>query len=127
MDYSIAKECTFLSEQEKITFPEVVQRLAKAEIEFYYADLVAQSKTYYGKHEAFVIPCLKNLEKEGDHQFNADKVAEAIRLIQMGKIQYQEFLQRIIKAGVVAYFVFIQGCKALYLGKLGEQYIENFP
>lgn len=127
MNYAIAKECSLLSEQEKITFPEVVARLGKAGVELYYTDLLAPSKTYYSKSEAYVVPGSLESEKVLGPVFNSDAVAHAIRQIQTGKIQYQEFLRLIMEAGVISYFVFIKGRKAIYFGKLGEQHVESFP
>lgn len=126
MNYEVVRECTLLSEQEKITFPEVVARLDEAGIEMYYADLLVPSKTYYSKNEAYVVPCTYK-EKLVGTQFKEELVLHAIRLIQSGKIKYEEFLRKIMEAGVVSYFVFIKGRKAIYFGKLGEQHVEPFP
>src|SRR5689334_16388277 len=127
MNYKVAQECTLLSEEEKITFPEVVNRLDKADIELYYVDLLAESKTYYSNNEAFVVPFSIKSDIKVGSVFNADHVEQALRLIQSGQIKYQEFLRKIMDAGTVCYFVYIKGRKASYIGKLGEQYIEQFP
>jgi uncharacterized protein YbcV (DUF1398 family) len=127
MNYDVVKECTLLSDQEKISFPEVVARLDEANIEMYYADLLVPSKTYYSKNEAYVVPCTCNSEKIVGSMFNQDLVMDAIRLIQSGKIKYQEFIHKIMEAGVVSYSVFITGRKAIYFGKKGEQQVEQFP
>ncbi len=116
-----------LSAEEKITFPEVVARLKEANIELYYADLLVPTKTYYSKNEAYVVPFTLKSEKNVGSVFKGEQVKDAIVQIQTGKIKYQEFLRKIMQAGVISYFVFINGHKAIYFGKLGEQHVEEFP
>jgi len=127
MNYEVVKECAALAEQEKIAFPEVVARLDKAEIDFYYTDLLIPNKTFYANNEAFVVPCSFNSKKKVSNVFKADKVVQAIRLCQSMQIKYQEFIKLVKEAGVISYFVFIKGRKMVYFGKRGEQLIENFP
>jgi uncharacterized protein YbcV (DUF1398 family) len=125
MDYEAIKECTTLSD--KVPFPEIVARLDAADVELYYADLLIPSKTYYSKNEAYALPFSLKSEKKVGTAFNADHVVQAIRQIQSGQIHYQEFLRQVMEAGVVSYFVFIKGAKAIYFGRLGEQHVEQFP
>lgn len=127
MDYEAIETCSLQAEQEKIAFPEVVMRLDQAGVDLYYADLLVPCRTYYAGDEAYMVPSSIGSKKELGAIFKAQDIEKAIRLIQQGKIAYQEFLRLVMAAGVVAYFVFIKGRKAVYVGKLGEQYIEPFP
>jgi uncharacterized protein YbcV (DUF1398 family) len=127
MNYEIAKECTILSDEEKITFPEVVRRLQMAEIELYYADLLSLDKTYYSKNESYRVVCSIKSKREVATAFNMDGIVDAIRQSQTGKIRYQQFLKEVMDCGVVSYMVFINGRKAIYFGRNGEQHIEKFP
>ncbi len=127
MNNEVAKECTILSDEEKITFPEVIQRLSQAGIELYYADLLASKKTYYAHQTAYTVDCLPTSKHEVSSFFNQEGVINALRLIQSGKIQYQEFIRKIKECGVISYMVFIKGNQAVYFGRKGEQYIEKFP
>ena len=43
----VMQECTDASDHERITFPEVVARLARAGVERYHADLLRAEKIYY--------------------------------------------------------------------------------
>ncbi len=126
MHYDVANECTILSDEEKITFPEVIHRLMKAGIELYYADLLHSSKTYYAGNTAHAVACLKKHGKVAD-SFNSEGVVRAIKQIQSGEIKYQEFIRKIMDSGVVCYMVFVKGRKAIYFGRNGEQHIEEFP
>lgn len=127
MNIKIIEECTKLSEEEKITFPEVVERLDKAGIESYVANMLVPNKIYYAKNEAYEVPFSIKAGLEIAEIFNQDKIVQALRAIQGKKIGYQEFLKGIMDAGVIYYHVFIQGRKAIYFGRNGEQYIEQFP
>ncbi len=127
MNYEVAKECTLLSDEEKISFPEVIQRLSQAGVELYYADLLSSNKTYYVGNTAYTIDCTLTSKKEVSRTFNAKGVISTIREIQSDRIKYQEFIKKIMECGVISYMVFIRGHKALYFGRNGEQYIEEFP
>lgn len=127
MDFAVCKECTLLADQEKIPFPEIVQRLLAAGIELYYADLLAVNKTYYSKSSAFTLACLETAKHEIADEFLIGEVKDAIKQSQAGKIKYQEFLKKVKAAGVISYMVFLKGRKAIYFGRKGEQHIEEFP
>jgi uncharacterized protein YbcV (DUF1398 family) len=51
----------------------------------------------------------------------------AIRGIQAKQIDYKEFLRRIMASGTACYTVYLNGKKAIYFGRNGGLYIENFP
>ena len=50
-----------------------------------------------------------------------------VKAIQREEIGYAEFLRRIMAAGCSHYEVFISGRKAMYFGRDGEFYTEDFP
>ena len=125
---SVLHECESLAHSGKITFPEVVGRLAGAGVERYCADLVKLEKFYYsadGQSEVVPMPLLNPPAIAKDWSLN--NVRAAIRDIQKGGIQYPDFLKRIMSAGVVYYDVFIHGRKAIYTGRNGDFHVENFP
>ena len=128
MDARVLNECERLSFENKAAFPEIIRRLAETGVERYCADLVRLEKFYYsadGQNLTEAIP-LKDAPKIGS-VFQATQVQEAIRAIQQGKIDYPEFLKRIMKAGVVYYDVFVDGRRTIYTGRSGDFHVENFP
>lgn len=127
MNYQIVEECTKLSEEGKITFPEVVGRLDKAGIESYAANLLVPNKIYYAGDESHEVSLKLKADRKVGAAFKQEDVIKALRAIQGSQIDYQEFLKKIMEAGVIFYLVFIKGRKAIYFGRHGEQYIENFP
>ena len=126
MKFKIAEECSQLSDNEQITFPEVVKRLMDAGIDSYYVDLVAHTKIFYADNQSYSVKGQHHPAPIADN-FSAQDVVAAIRQIQQGAIKYQTFLKKIMEAGTLSYHVFIKGRKAMYLGKKGEMHIEEFP
>lgn len=112
----------------EISFPEAIKNLIDIDIERYYVDLIRLGKTSYAKDGTTYMLSLPltNPSKIAD-KFSEGGVKEAIRAIQNGQIQYAEFLHSIMRAGVAAYMVFIDGKQVHYIGRRGEVHIEHFP
>jgi PhnB protein len=128
MDIKILQECTDLSLAGKTTFPEVVRRMAATGVERYCADLVTFQKIIYstdGQNHTVALP-LTNPPAIAQN-FSQTGVKEAIGDIQKGRIDYPEFLRRIMRAGTVFYDVFIRGGKTIYVGRNGDFHVETFP
>lgn len=128
MDKPAVKECSERSLAGSIAFPEVVERLAAAGIDRYRADLVRLETCYYSTAGLWTSsPLAVDWWEQVAEEFSADDVESAVRDIQAGNIQYQEFLRRIILAGCASYTVFIRGRHVVYEGCAGERIIEEFP
>jgi uncharacterized protein YbcV (DUF1398 family) len=123
----IMQECTDASDQERISFPEVVMKLMQAGVERYHADLLRAEKIYYlpsGESHRVAAAAVGTTPAPS---FAADAVAAAVRAIQQRKIQYREFCERIARAGCVGYMVSLAGRRAVYYGRTGDCYVEPFP
>lgn len=121
------RDCTTGSDAGSMTFPQVIARLAAVNIERYHADLVRAEKTYYLPDSAsHTLPCHK-LDTPPAAPFSATGVEAAIRTVQTGAIDYQEFCRRIAHAGCVFYVVSLTGRRAVYYGRTGEAHVEMFP
>jgi len=127
MDTNVLTECNTLSLAGKITFPEVVMKLAATGTERYIADLVGLRKLYYGINGETHTGSLSFEAPSVSQTFDVSKVKSAITDIQQQKINYKTFLNRIIEAGCSHYEVFITGKRAIYFGRDGSQHIELFP
>ena len=123
----VVQECTDASDQERVTFPEVVAKLAGAGIERYHADLLRAEKIYYlpsGESQRVQAAPITAVPPAA---FTADGVAAAVLAIQLQQIKYREFCERIAEAGCVGYFVSLAGRRAVYYGRTGDSYVEPFP
>jgi uncharacterized protein YbcV (DUF1398 family) len=124
---AIMEECSKGSDEERLTFPQVVGKLATAGVERYYADLCRNEKTYYmpdGTSQVIPSPSHNALPVR---EFSPPDVSAAVRTIQAGKIGYREFCARIAAAGCVGYVVTLAGRRAVYYGRTGEEFVEWFP
>jgi uncharacterized protein YbcV (DUF1398 family) len=123
----LLQECTDASDQERVTFPEVVTKLARAGVERYHADLLRAEKVYYlPTGESHRVQAAR-IEAIPPAAFVADGVAAAVREIQQQRIKYREFCERIARAGCVGYIVSLAGRRAVYYGRTGDSYVEPFP
>ena len=127
MDINVLNECNSLSLAGKITFPEVVMKLAAAGTERYIADLAGLRKLYYGINGEIHIGSLAFDASAINPVFNSTEVKNTIKDIQQQKINYRTFLHRIMEAGCCHYEVFLKGSQAVYFGRDGSQHIELFP
>jgi uncharacterized protein YbcV (DUF1398 family) len=111
-----------------MSFPETVKRMKETGVERYYADLVALQKTHYSASGEVVTERILLDEPPAiAQQFSAAGVQAAIKDIQQSRIQYADFLRRIMAAGVTDYMVYIDGKKAIYNSRDGDFHIERFP
>lgn len=123
----VVQECTDGSDQERVTFPEVVAKLAGVGVERYHADLLRAEKIYYlpsGESQRVQAAPIAAVPPAA---FTADGVAAAVRAIQQQQIKYREFCERIAEAGCVGYIVSLAGRRAVYYGRTGDSYVEPFP
>jgi uncharacterized protein YbcV (DUF1398 family) len=128
LDVSVILEANRLAFADQMTFPQSVAALKKIGVERYVADLVRLEKTHYsacGDSVSEPLP-LSDVPAIAE-AFSADRVVAALQAIQQRQSAYPQFLRQIMEAGCVLYWVFLDGRKALYLGRRGEFHVENFP
>lgn len=128
MNTQLFDELLNLSLKGKITFPEVVMKLAENGVERYLMDLVAMQKITYDSKGHFHQSSF--FSEDGPHiptTFDGSKVREAIKNIQMKNIDFKTFLHHIMEAGCCHYEVFILGKQVIYFGRDGSHHIEMFP
>jgi uncharacterized protein YbcV (DUF1398 family) len=121
------EKCTRASDEERMTFPEVVSTLNAAGVERYRADLLRAEKTYYLPDGASHVVPAAPLGAAAAHGFSPEGVRDAVRAIQAQRITYKAFCERIAAAGCVDYVVSLAGRRAVYFGRTGESYVELFP
>jgi uncharacterized protein YbcV (DUF1398 family) len=120
-------EATRASDEERVTFAEVVRSLIEAGVERYHADLQRGERTYYlpnGESEAVKGHAVAVAPAQ---TFSAPRVEAAVKAIQNGKIQYLEFCKRVAQAGCVGYLASMAGQRVVYYGRTGDYHVEWFP
>jgi uncharacterized protein YbcV (DUF1398 family) len=123
----VMHECSQGSLSGSLSFPEVVSRLIAVGCEQYHADLRRQEKTYYVPDGESYVEELPFGSRPIAEAFSAEAVAAALRAIQQRQITYVEFLDHLLAAGCVGYFVYLAGRRTIYLGRHGDMHIEHFP
>lgn len=121
------EDCSRASHAGTISFADVVQKLATAGVESYFADFRRGITTYYLATGASHGVTLHTPDATVPEAFDAPAIVEAIRGSQRGEVKYPEFVRRAMAAGCVGYFVWIAGRHVRYLGRRGEDHLERFP
>lgn len=128
MQTDVMSRTTTASLNGEMKFPEVVQTLAAIGLESYRVDLVMKQKIFYMPDGQIHVEDFKFSSKQAPaKEFSEERLISAVRSVQADLIDYQQFLEEILAAGVTHYSVFIQGHKTLYCGRLGDFYVESFP
>ena len=110
-----------------LSFPEVVGRLLKAGVASYHVDLIRAENRYYFESDETHVSTVPFQHPKAAELFSAEKVAGAVKAIQQGKINYQQFVDQIMAAGTVYYIAYLTGKQVIYFGRKGEFHTEKFP
>ncbi|WP_445682418.1 DUF1398 domain-containing protein [Radicibacter daui] len=119
--------CTTGSDEERLSFPEVIGQLRAAGVERYHADLMRNEKTYYLPDGTSLTLACHPLASPVARQFSAAGVEAAVRSVQAGLIKYRAFCTLIAEAGCAGYLVSLSGRRAVYYGRRAEMHVELFP
>lgn len=124
---TVVEDCSKGSENDSLTFPQVLGKLAEAGVEGYTADLRRAAKTYYLPNgESIDIPAHR-LDVPVAEAFDAARVESAVRQSQRNEHTYRDFCRKIADAGCAGYMVSLPGRRAVYFGRTGETHVEHFP
>lgn len=110
-----------------MTFPQVVQAMLAAGVESYQVDCATAQKTHYlADGSTVTIPMILDPGPIAA-DFDGEALVAAIRGAQADTVRYPEFVKRATAAGVASYRAFLTGKRVIYVGRKGEQHIEEFP
>lgn len=112
----------------EVAFPELVQLLLAAGVEYYHIDYLSGRKRFYGAGDEVVETAItfENLPPVAA-EFNQPAVKAAIVDSQLHGQKYRAFTRRAMEAGVMGYYAFLTGGCVTYFGRLGCQHTEWFP
>lgn len=126
MNKNVLDELALATQQGKMTFPEIVKGLLAEGVESYFVDFAAKRKTHYlADGTTHTVPMILDPGSISEEFRRPDLVA-AIRGAQADTVRYPEFVKRSAAAGVAGYWAFLTGKSVIYLGRKGEQHIEEF-
>jgi uncharacterized protein YbcV (DUF1398 family) len=124
---SVVEQCTIGSDNDSLTFPQVVAKLAAAGVEGYYADLRRSLKTYYLPDGECIDVGAARVRMPIAEAFDATRVEAAVRQSQAGTHTYEAFCEKIAAAGCAGYLVSLPGRRVVYFGRTAETHVEHFP
>lgn len=110
-----------------IIFPEVLEILSKEKVESYHVDFLRNENRYYGMNGESLVMDTAHSQAHIPEQFSIAQFQEVLKQVQEGKISYEEFCTGVRASGCAYYIVYLNGKQVHYMGRNGEQYIENFP
>lgn len=111
----------------RMIFPDVVGRMLAAGVESYFVDLRRAEDVIYFSDDATLTEPMHLDYGPIAQAFAGTDVVAAIRAAQRDEIRYPEFMRRAAAAGVVAYWVQLNGKHVVYFGRNGETHVEWFP
>jgi uncharacterized protein YbcV (DUF1398 family) len=123
----VIQECARGALSGKLTFPEIVVRLARIGVERYHADYSRQEITYYFPVGDSLVVATPHASHATAVEFSSSTVEAAVRQSQRNEHTYLEFIRKTMAAGCVGYFVQITGRRVIYFGRNGESHVEHFP
>jgi len=124
---SVIEDCSRGSEENSLSFPQQLKKLAEAGVESYYADLRRSIRIYYLPNgESIEVPSAK-IETPVLESFDAAEVEAAVRQAQSGAISYKTFCEKVMAAGCTGYITSLVGRRVVYLGRTAETHVEHFP
>jgi uncharacterized protein YbcV (DUF1398 family) len=124
---SVVEQCTIGSDNDSLTFPQVVAKLAAAGVEGYYADLRRSLKTYYLPGGECIDVGAARVRMPIAEAFDATRVEAAVRQSQAGTHTDEAFCEKIAAAGCAGYLVSLPGRRVVYFGRTAETHVEHFP
>jgi len=111
-----------------ISFPEVVQKLLTAGVEYYHVDYAGMRKTFYSADgDTVVTPINYEGLPTVAPEFSTEALRANILDSQRNGQKYRDFTRRAMEAGVQSYYAFLRGKRVTYLGRQGDQHTEWFP
>lgn len=110
-----------------ISFPEVVGNLLQIGIGSYHVDFIRNEETFYSRKNESHVESIPKLWNSMGNSFDASEIGRAVLASQTEGQSFPAFVDRVVQAGCVGYFAYLDGRKVVYLGKLGEEHVENFP
>ena len=126
---AVVVECSRASEENRMSFVEVVKKLMEAGVESYLTDFRRGTKTYYlPSGEFFEVPA-EGIATQPAAKFHQSGIEAAIREAQANKpdYTYKGFCEKVLAAGCAGYIVSLSGRRAVYFGRTAETHVELFP
>jgi uncharacterized protein YbcV (DUF1398 family) len=109
-------------------FPYLAEALRVAGVRKYYFDVPSCTVRYATAAGDVLAPgAFLRTEKTVIRPFDEDALVTAIRVDQLGRSTFPEFVESTFRAGVIRYEVDTAARTCSYFGTGGERYVEQYP
>ncbi|HEY4371422.1 MAG TPA: DUF1398 family protein [Burkholderiales bacterium] len=126
---AVARACNEGTENNTLSFPAQLGRLAEAGIEGYYVDFRQGVRIFHlPDGSALELPAHK-VDANIAAAFTPAGVEAAVRRAQAGGADYtyQGFCLEAMASGCAGYVVSLPGRRVVYFGRTAETHVEHFP
>ena len=125
----IARRCKVGAEENKMSFPDIVQKLAGAGFEGYLIDFRRSTAAYYLPDGDSVELPTHQVGTQIAAAFDAVSIQLAVREAQAQTegYTYKAFCEKTKAAGCAGYMVSFSGKRVVYFGRTAEVHVEHFP
>jgi uncharacterized protein YbcV (DUF1398 family) len=125
----IAERCLRGTEDNSLTFPEIVGALREAGFKGYAVDFRRATAIYYRPDGESVALEAHRVAAPVAASFDPEPIKAAIRAAQTlaPGYTYIGFCETVAAAGCAGYIVSFSGRRALYYGRTAETHVEPFP
>jgi uncharacterized protein YbcV (DUF1398 family) len=124
---SVVEACSKGSEDNSLSFPEQLKKLAEVAVEGYYADLRRSIRIYYLPNGESIEVKAEDVGVPVAETFEPTRVEAAVRQSQAGIHTYRDFCRKVAAAGCAGYVVSLPGRRVVYFGRTAEIHVEFFP
>lgn len=123
-----ARRCIEGSENDAMTFPQIIALLTEAGFDGYMVDFRRAAVTYYLPDGENVTLDMRGAGIPVAREFDASSVQGAIREAQQQApgYSYKGFCTKVAAAGCAGYLVSLPGQRVVYLGRTGDTHVEPF-
>lgn len=124
-----ARECLTGSEENRMTFPEILHALGEAGFEGYTVDLRRATAAYFLPDGTSIELATHSDGIAVAARFDSPALQAAIREAQTlaPGYTYRGFCTKAKAAGIAGYVVSLAGRRALYIARTAETHVEHFP
>lgn len=111
-----------------MSFPQVVEKLLQAGVEYYHVDYAGHCTRFYDGNATCVVTPIPFDELPAiAPELDVPALRDNIRDSQQNNQPYRDFTRRAMQAGVQAYYAFLRGRRVTYISRAGNQHTEWFP
>lgn len=110
-----------------VTFARILSVLQREGVESYQVDFLRNECRFYAKNGESCVTEVPFVHGAAAAEFSSEQLEDINQRVQAGHAAYADFVKEAAQAGCAYYVVYVNGRKARYFGRAGDEYVQNFP